>query len=194
MDRWIQGETGFLQEKINSYLLQYWQELHLVPGSQVFVPLCGKSSDMLWLLKQYYWVLGVELSAVAVQEFFNVNGYSPQHEIKGKFDRYEINDISILCGNFFDLEEDDLIKVNAVFDRASMVALPLEIRGHYVHHLLNTLPPATKILLITFDYPQSEMSGPPFAVSPKEVETLYQNYAEIRMLAQVDVLEQNPHF
>ena len=194
LDRWINGETGFHQEEVNLYLRQYWRELHLPQGSKVFVPLCGKSSDMLWLRKQEYSVLGVELSTIAIQEFFNENGYSPHHVISENFDRFEANDISILCGDFFGLEKDDLIKVRAVFDRASMVALPLELRKRYVHHLINTLPPATKILLITFDYPQSEMEGPPFAVSPLEVQRLYQNYAEIRLLAQVDVLAENPRF
>ncbi|MBA3755696.1 MAG: thiopurine S-methyltransferase [Nitrosomonas sp.] len=194
LDRWVQGEIGFHQEEINPYLRQYWNELHLDHGNNVFVPLCGKSSDMLWLRKQGYKVLGVELSAVAIKEFFKENGFSPYHEINGKFDRFEVNDISLLCGNFFDLEKDDLKNVSAVFDRASMVALSLEMRERYVSHLLNTLPPATKILLITFDYPQSEMAGPPFAVSTLEVETLFQNYAEIRLLAQVDVLAHNPRF
>jgi len=75
-----------------------------------------------------------------------------------------------------------------------MVALPPEMRERYVEHLVSILPPATNILLITFDYPQSEMPGPPFAVSSSEVETLYRKHAEIRLLAQMDVLAQNPRF
>jgi thiopurine S-methyltransferase len=84
--------------------------------------------------------------------------------------------------------------VNAVYDRASMVALPAAMRERYVRHLVNVLPPATRILLITFDYLQAEMSGPPFAVSVSEVESLYREYAEVRLLAQVDVLADNPRF
>jgi thiopurine S-methyltransferase len=81
-----------------------------------------------------------------------------------------------------------------VYDRASLVALSPDIRAHYTFHLLSILPPGTQILLITFDYPQQEMPGPPFAVSPGEVEALYRGRAEIRLLAQLDVLEQNPRF
>lgn len=194
LSRWKQGEIGFHQNEINPYLRQYWQMLHLAHGSKIFIPLCGKSSDMLWLHERGHSVLGVELSAIAVQAFFVENRFSPLHVTSGKFDRFEINGINILCGNFFDLGEDDLAKVNAVYDRASLVALPSEMRKYYVQHLLRILPSATKILLITFDYPPAEMSGPPFAVSPGEVEMLYQEHAEIRLLARLDVLAQNQRF
>lgn len=194
LDRWKHGDIGFHQNEINPYLCQYWQELHLAHGSEVFVPLCGKSRDMLWLREQKHSVLGVELSAIAVQEFFKENGLLPHHAISGKFDRFDANGINILCGDFFDLSKNDLAKVSAVYDRASLVALPPEMRRRYVSHLLSILPPTTKILLITFDYPQAEMSGPPFAVSPGEVEALYQEHAEIRLLARLDVLAQNQRF
>jgi thiopurine S-methyltransferase len=97
-------------------------------------------------------------------------------------------------GDFFDLCREDLSNVNSVYDRASMVALPPEMRERYTQHLVNILKPGTQILLITFDYPQAEMKGPPFSVSVKDVEALYSSYAEIRMLAQEDVLAQNPRF
>lgn len=194
LNRWKQGEIGFHQYEINPYLRQYWPKLHLAHSGEVFVPLCGKSRDMLWLREQGHAVLGVEISGIAVQSFFEENGLLPHHVVSGKFDRIEVNGLSILCGNFFDLSKDDLAEVNAVYDRASLVALPPDMRERYVQHLLNILPAATQILLITFDYPQAEMPGPPFAVSPGEVETLYQKHAEIQLLAQMDVLTQNPRF
>ena len=194
LERWEREEIGFHQNEINPYLRQYWQELHLTHGSEVFVPLCGKSRDMLWLRKQGYSVLGVELSAIAVQAFFKENGYAPNHVASEKFDCCEADGIRILCGDFFDFGKDDLAKVSAVYDRASLVALPPGMRERYACHLMSILPSATQILLITFDYPQPEMAGPPFAVSAGEVEALYREHAEIRLLAQLDVLAQNPRF
>ena len=194
LERWERQEIGFHQNGINPYLCQYWQELHLARDSEVFVPLCGKSSDLLWLRQQGHPVLGVELSAIAAQAFFEENGYTPHHAADGKFECYEADRIRILCGDFFDLCKGDLANAGAVYDRASLVALPPDMRERYVRHLVGTLPPATQILLITFDYPQPEMPGPPFAVSPAEVETLYRPHAEIRQLAQLDVLAQNPRF
>lgn len=194
LERWEREEIGFHQNEINPCLCEYWRELHLDRGSEVFVPLCGKSRDMNWLSKQGHKVLGVELSAIAAQAFFSENGYTPQHAASGKFESYEANDIGILCGDFFDLSKDDLKKVNALYDRASLIALPPDMRERYVQHMVSILPPATQILLITVNYPQREMTGPPFAVSSGEVEALYNAHAEVRLLAKRDVLAQNPRF
>lgn len=194
LERWQRAEIGFHQSEINPYLLRHWHALQVKPGSQVFVPLCGKSLDMLWLRQQGHDVLGVELSPIAVRDFFVENGMTPTHVAGSPFERCEAQDIRILCGDFFDLTRADMAQVGAVYDRASLVALPLEMRAHYAHHLLHILPPGTPMLLVTFDYPQQEMAGPPFAVSPQEVRALYGDHAEVRLLAQEDVLEQNPRF
>lgn len=194
LERWDKEEIGFHQNEFNPYLLQYWQELQLVQNSKVFVPLCGKSHDMIWLQQQGHTVLGIELSSIAVQALFKEYGQLAQHSSHGKLDRSEVNGISILCGDFFDLSKNDMVHVGAVYDRASLIALPPEMREHYARHLVSILPPATKILLITTDYPQPEMSGPPSAVSVGEVEALYRDHAEVRLLTQRDVLAQNPRF
>ncbi|MCX7193130.1 MAG: thiopurine S-methyltransferase [Proteobacteria bacterium] len=194
LERWEREETGFHQGEINPYLRQYWEELHQPEGGEVFVPLCGKSLDMLWIRSQGYSVFGVELSSIAVQAFFEESGYIPQQTAVEKFACCEADRIRILCGDFFDLEPEDLTKVHTVYDRASMVALPPEMRKRYVQHLVNILPAATQIFLITFDYPQAEMQGPPFAVSVGEVEALYSEYADIRLLAHGDALADNPRF
>lgn len=194
LERWVRAEIGFHQNEINPYLLQYWPELHRAGSGEVFVPLCGKSLDMVWLRQQGIAVLGVELSPIAVQDFFRENGKAPSHTSSGKFVCCEADGIRILCGDFFDLSQADLAQVGVVYDRASLVALPPEMRERYARHLVSILPSATQILLITFDYPQAEMDGPPFAVSVGEVEALFRDYAEVRLLAQQDVLAQNPRF
>jgi thiopurine S-methyltransferase len=193
-ERWERQEIGFHQNETNPFLAQHWQELRLAPGTKVFVPLCGKSLDMLWLRGHGHAVLGVELSAIAAQAFFRENGCLPRRATSGNFESYEADDIRILCGDFFELGKDDLKGVSAVYDRASMVALPPGMRERYVRHLLGILPPATKMLLLTFDYPQREMPGPPFAVSAEEVESLYKGRADIRLLAQHDTLDLNARF
>lgn len=194
LERWERSEIGFHQNEINSYLLRYWPELSCSRDGEVFVPLCGKSRDMVWLRQQGCTVLGVELSAIAVQDFFKENGKSPAQTVSGKFEICEEDGIRILCGDFFDLTKEDLANVSAVYDRASLVALPPDMRERYVRHLVDILPRKTQILLVTFDYPQAEMDGPPFAVSVKEVEALYGKYADVRLLAQVNALAQNPRF
>lgn len=194
LSRWEREETGFHQAEVNPYLRKHWRELNLPENSAVFVPLCGKSHDMIWLQQQGHPVLGVELSAIAVQSFFNENGFIPHHDTTEKFNCCEAGRIRILCGDFFDLCKDDLADVRAVYDRASLIALPPDMRERYIEHLMRTLPVAANILLVTLDYPQSEMQGPPFAVSSAEVETLFGKHAEVRLLEQTDVLSQNPRF
>ena len=194
VERWERQETGFHQGDINPYLKRYWPELNLARGSEIFVPLCGKSRDMSWLREQGYGVTGIELSDIAVRAFFVENGHVPHRDTCGRFDRYEAEGIRLLCGDFFDLGRDDLANVTAVYDRASLVALPVEMRRRYVRHMADILPSATQILLVTFDYRQTEMPGPPFAVSPDEVQALYRDYAGIHLLEQSDVLAQNPNF
>ncbi|MEW5905051.1 MAG: thiopurine S-methyltransferase [Pseudomonadota bacterium] len=194
LERWERAEIGFHQDEVNPYLLQYWPELQAAQGGEVFVPLCGKSLDMLWLRQQGYAVLGVELSPIAVRDFFAENGLALTHASAGQFDQCEAEGIRILCGDFFELTREHLAQVRAVYDRASLVALPPEMRARYARHLAELLPPGTPVLLVTFDYPQDEMNGPPFAVSVDEVQALYGAYAEVRLLAQVDILEREPRF
>lgn len=194
LERWERQEIGFHQDEINPHLIEHWQELAPAPGATVFVPLCGKSRDMLWLRRRGHAVRGVEISPIAARAFFEENGYEPRHLTSDRHEHYEADDIRIYCGDFFDLGKDDLKGVGAVYDRASLVALPPEMRQRYADHLVEILPPGTKILLLTFDYPQAEMPGPPFAVSPDEVQALYGDRAEVRLLAQHDTLSQHPRF
>ena len=194
LERWERAEIGFHQDEINPYLVHYWPSLGANPDSTVFVPLCGKSRDMVWLRSQGHPVLGVELSPVAVRSFFAENGLDPVTSIHGNFDQCEAGHIRILCGDFFDLALDDLREVKAVFDRASLVALPPEMRTQYVSHMLKILPQGTQILLITFEYDQSRMSGPPFAVTREEVHALYEKAASVELLAHIDTLDDNQRF
>jgi thiopurine S-methyltransferase len=194
LERWERAEIGFHQNEINPYLRRFWSELNVAKGGEVFVPLCGKSLDMVWLRQRGNFVLGVELSTIAVKDFFHEQGQSPERVSGGRFDNYIADGICLACGDFFDLSKADMAQVGAVYDRASLVALPPDMRERYARHLASILPRGTRILLVTFDYPQTEMPGPPFAVSVSEVQALYGKYAEVKLLAQEDVLEQNPRF
>ncbi|MHB1115634.1 thiopurine S-methyltransferase [Sideroxydans sp.] len=194
LERWERAEIGFHQNDINPYLQQFWPTLKSAQDGDVFVPLCGKSLDMLWLRGQGHRVLGVELSAIAVRDFFSEQGKSPAHTHSEKFECCEADGIRILCGDFFDLRKEDMERVNAVYDRASLVALPADMRERYAQHLAEILPSGTQVLLVTFDYPQEEMPGPPFAVSVEQVRALYEQYAKIDLLKQVDILDREPRF
>ncbi len=194
LERWERQEIGFHQGEVNPYLIKYWARANPAHSGKVFVPLCGKSQDLIWLRNYGQQVLGVELSPLAVESFFSENGYSPITTRIHNFQQCAADDLKLLCGDFFDLTADILEDTVAVFDRASLVALPPEMRSRYAKHLVEILPPLAKILLITFEYDQMRMPGPPFAVTQDEVDALYGQYAEIELLESISVLEDNPHF
>ncbi|MGZ5008670.1 MAG: thiopurine S-methyltransferase [Methylobacter sp.] len=192
--RWQQNQIGFHSREVNPYLQRYWPALGIKPNSRVLVPLCGKSNDMLWLLAQGYQVVGVELSPLAVEAFFSDNGLRPVQRRQGDFLISESDGLQIFCGDFFALQPADLGRIDAVYDRAALVALPDDMRIDYAAHLSNLLTPGVKMLLVAFDYPQHEMAGPPFSVPNAEVEKLYRSWCDVELLADEDVLEREPHF
>ena len=192
--RWQQDQIGFHLNSVNSHLLNHWLNLDLVPGSTVFVPLCGKSLDLVWLANQGHHVLGVECSEQAVKAFFSGNKLPVQQaEYKG-FHVYNSDRITILQGDFFDLDASLLEDVNAVYDRASLIALPESMRDQYARQLQDILPSAAQLVLITLMYDQSLMPGPPFSVSEDEVSRHYAHRYSISLLYQEDILLQEPRF
>ena len=191
--RWENDKIGFHLGQVNPYLVQYWPDLGLHVGSRVFVPLCGKSLDMLWLAEQGHDVIGVEISPIAVRAFFEDNQLNPEVTQQGAFEIWSVDQITILLGDYFELSPAQLGEVEAVYDRASLVALPQEMRPDYVDHL-NALCPSVPRLLITLDYDQACMGGPPFAVSNEEVQELYQDRSSLVLLEDSDVLAANERF
>lgn len=193
-ERWQRGELGWHLEGVNPLLERYWSRLGVDAGATVLVPLCGKSHDLLWLARLGHPVIGVELSAIATEAFFAESGLIPAVVENPPFRRYRADALEILCGDFFDLEPEHLPVVGAVYDRAALVALPEDLRSRYVAHLKALLPGAKKSLVISFDYPQHEMEGPPFSVGAEQVEKYFGASHQIEVLAVTDALAENPRF
>lgn len=191
--RWEQNRIGFHLDQVNPWLVEYWPSLGLHAGSRVFVPLCGKSLDMLWLAEQGHDVVGVEINPIAVRAFFEENDLQPRVEAAGPFEIWSVEQITLLLGDYFELQPAQLGEVSAVYDRASLVALPEDMRRDYVAHL-DALAPGVPRLLITLDYAQDRAEGPPFAVSDEEVRDLYANHGSLTRLAAVDILDANPRY
>lgn len=192
--RWQQNQIGFHSADIHTYLQTYWSSLAIAPNSRVLVPLCGKSNDMLWLLAQGYQVVGVELSPIAVEAFFSDNGLVPIVRQQGGYSISEVEGLQIFCGDFFALTTSLLGKVDAVYDRAALVALPAEMRADYVASLAELLEPQTQMLVISFDYCQENMQGPPFSVNQQAIEQLYLSWCQINRLASDNIVDKEPHF
>lgn len=178
---WRDRNTDFHQKAVNPHLVRFWSGLGLAPAARVFVPLCGKSLDMLWLAQQGHAVIGVELSPLAVRAFFRENRMQPTRRRVGAFMLWEHGRIAILCGDFFQLAAGDLGNIAAVFDRAALTALPDDLRAAYLLHLRRIVPAACRILLLTAEEPEAwETADQPFAVAA-EITTLYADAYDIRL-------------
>lgn len=192
-NRWENELTGFHLDEVNPHLKANWSLLKLDKNARIFVPLCGKTLDLIWLAEHGFQVVGVELSVLAAEAFFAENNLVAQQSQVDGFTLWQSENISIFCGDFFNLSTNILGKVDAVYDRASLIALPPAMRQDYATKLMDLTQSASK-LLITLEYDQSKMDGPPFSVSKSEVETLYQELYEVKQHVAQDVLDENERF
>jgi thiopurine S-methyltransferase len=193
-ERWRAGQIGFHQSAVDRYLSRYWPELRLTSGGRVFVPLCGKSLDLLWLLERGHDVAGVELSAVALESFCMEHGVPAKRRIVDGFDVYESVNLRLYRGDFFALTPELLGPVAAVYDRAALISWRPELRAAYVDHATALTGPGTQTLLVTLEYAQAQMKGPPFSVVADNVERLYARNHAIKELSRQDILAREPRF
>ena len=192
--RWRDNQIGFHQERPTPLLAEHWPSLDVAPGAQVFVPLAGKSLDLLWFAAQGYRVLGVELSQLAVGQFFAEHGLTPESSESRYGRHYRAGEVELICGDAFALDAEALAGCDAVFDRAALIALPPDMRPRYVRELYARLPHGCRGLLITLEYPPGEKQGPPFAVPEAEVRELYARDWDVEVLERRDILAQQPGF
>ncbi len=174
LDKWQKNDIGFHASEVEPLLVKYFSDI--TPGV-VFVPLCGKSLDLLWLAHKGWQVVGVEASPLACRAFFEENKIEFTERAEGSFTFFQSERIRLWCGDFFKLTPEHLICVSAVYDRAALIALPPEVRVMYVAHLSKIIgsAPSIRMLLITLEYLQEKVSGPPFSVEASEVQRLYGN-------------------
>jgi thiopurine S-methyltransferase len=170
--RWQNNQIGFHEGRPNALLVAHFAALGTPAGGRIFVPLCGKSHDMHWLRTQGFTVVGAELSRLAVEQFFAELGLTPMIAPAGRLERFEAEGVTLFVGDIFDLDHDALCPVDAVYDRAALVALPVQLRERYAAHLIVLTSPAPQ-LLVTFEYDQARQPGPPFCVPEAEVRALY---------------------
>lgn len=184
--RWEKNEIGFHNKTANSLLIKYFNYLDLTEGKRIFVPLCGKSKDIIWLAEKGHKVVGIELSKIAVDQFFNEHNLAPTISSMGTLIVYSTENITIFIGNIFDLSKEKLGPIDAIYDRAALVALPEIMRAQYTAHVIEITNHA-KQLLISFEYDQSKLPGPPFSISDSLLASYYQSTYELVILASLDV-------
>ena len=193
-ERWARDEIGFHKDSYNAHMTEFLHRLALPSGSHILVPLCGKSLDLLWLHQRGYRVSGIEISSKAIEDFFGENELEYEQSEVGGMARYRHGSLELWCTDFFTADFSMMGKIDGVYDRAALVALPSPMRNDYVSCLLGALQPHTAMLVVTLDYPQEEMNGPPFSVPPCEVERLYHAHCSVDEIHAENCLASEPRF
>ena len=186
--RWQKNDIGFHMTDPHHFLQKFFPLLQTQPTDSVFVPLCGKSPDLVWLHEQGLNIVGIELSRIAVEAFFSENDLPGEWATEAGSPCFCARGYKIYCGDFFELTTAELGGACTLYDRGSLVALPAEMRTRYAAHLAALLASGSRVLSISYMYNQTEASGPPFSVSQKELETLFSEDFQIETLVEEDVL------
>lgn len=194
LERWKNGETGWHLPNAHPLLVEFWETLAVPPPAMVFLPLCGKTPDLAWLAARGHRVVGCELSRLAVESWFAEQGIEPDIAAVDELVRYRGAGVELWCGDFFALRPEYLAGVAALYDRAALIALPAEQRVRYVEHLTRLFPLPIPALVISLDYPQQQMDGPPFAISAEELSGHFTRTHRIDTLADIDALIDSPRF
>jgi len=189
---WETGDTKFHSAKITPELIKYLPKTRIKPGECVLVPLCGKSKDMFWLAEQGYQVIGVELSSKACEEFFIDHGLQPQITKEKRFIKYHYQNITLLCGDFFDLKNEDIPDIKLIYDWKALIALPPKIQKKYVAHLMHCVDNQADMLLLSIDSPD-KINGAPYPITPQEINKLFSHYFMIQLLENKVIAELAEH-
>ncbi len=191
LERYQSNRIGFHQPEGNPWLRAFVDRLP--PQGRVLVPLAGKTPDMRFLAEQGHFVVGVEFVEEAVRAFFDEQGLTPMEEGSDKDPRvFRAGPIRIFARDFFTLSPAEVGPVDSVYDRASMVALSPDERKRYAAHLTSLIPEKAPILLVSFEYDQTQMSGPPFSVPVEELDRHFPD-ANFELLHEHDAIDKAQH-
>ena len=194
LDRWKEDRIGFHESSVNRHLQDWFPRLAPAAGSGVFLPLCGKALDIQWCAQQGYQVIGIELSQLAIEAFFAENSIEFERRQDERFVRYQAENITLLQGDFFDLTGADLQHCRLVYDRAALIAMEGDDRLRYYDHMLSIVPEGCDMLLISLEYDQAEMRGPPFSVPTDEIMQHYREAFSIQLLESSSIIDERPRW
>lgn len=190
LERWERNEISFHRTSTHPALTTYWHQIAVDHHAPVFVPLCGKSRDLLWLSQYGHRVVGIEFSAKAISEFFLEWGRNPERKENSIMTCWQAKKIGIVQGDFFEYYPEKPFQY--FYDRAALVALPERMRARYLDHLAGCLAPKSSGLLVTLEYDQKRMDGPPFSVTRNELSS--KSKLNFEQLASQNVISEYPHF
>jgi thiopurine S-methyltransferase len=195
VNAWADGRTNFHQITANPWLQLGLSELKSTP-KRALVPLCGKTIDLLTLAQKGIEVVGVEIAAQAVDEFFRENKLTPGISKEGAYSAYRVPGLTILSGDFFEIESwpDYNEGFDFIYDRAALIALPLELRTRYLKVIKSLITDQTRYLVDFISYDGPLDLGPPFSVSPDEIIEFFKDFRKIKKLKEDQRQAIHPRF
>lgn len=194
LDRWREDRIGFHEASVNRHLQNWFPRMAPAAGGKLFLPLCGKALDILWCAQQGYEVVGIELSPIAIEAFFEENSIAFERSASDRFEIYRAENITLLQGDFFELSARDLQGCKLVYDRAALIAMHGDNRLRYYEQMLTILPRDCDMLLIALEYDQQEMQGPPFSVPTDEIVRNYREHFSIKLLESNSIIDERPRW
>ncbi len=174
-DAWDAGVVASRLKRADNTLEMHWSAVDAAPSSRVLVPLCGKSGDLKWLAERGYAPVGVEVSEIPCREFFAEAGVEPDQIPHGRFVAWRGAGVTILQGDFYDLEE----SFDVAVDRGGLVAVAPPTRARYATHLNARLTLGAPILLVVIEFDPALRNGPPYPVFPDEMRRLFPGAVEL---------------
>ena len=172
---WERNALGFHQSDVHPLLVEYFTSLALPSDRHVFVPLCGKTLDMVYLAQSMQ-VTGNEISDIACRDFFLDNNLEFKSQTLGAFKHYSCQQLALWQGDFFKLSSKAIDTVDWLYDRAALIALPIAMQQRYVAHLKSFFSSHTRLFLVTVEFPTMQLSGPPFSVNSSTVKALFSGF------------------
>ena len=194
LERWQKDHIGFHEGSVNTHLEKHISGFNLNPGDRVFMPLCGKAHDIAWLAMQGFEVIGVEIAGMAIEAFFSEFNMQYQQFQSDRFIMRKSDNIILFEGDYFDLQSEDIAGCKLVYDRAALIAIDESNRMRYSAHMRAITPDDCDMLLVTLDYDQAQMAGPPFSVSQEEVIQHYRSEYKIELLENIEVVDEQPRW
>ena len=180
LDRWEADQIGFHEAEGNSKLPQFWSTQN--KGQQeICVPLCGKTLDLRYL-SNFGHVTGFELSPIAIRDFFREWSVTPVESDRFGLRCLSARGVSLIEADFLALPTAFYESFTHIYDRAAMIALPPRLRGSYTQQIHRLLARGGEALVLTIEYPNGEIPGPPFSIDPIEIERFYRDGFEIAHL------------
>ncbi|KAM8966240.1 thiopurine S-methyltransferase-like [Pelodytes ibericus] len=197
MARWEKRIIGFHEANVHVLLAEFVDDMvNNRKQIRILFPLCGKAVDMKWLADMGHTIVGIDVSEIAIKEFFAENNIPYVEEdvpgISGaKVFKSTSGNISLYCCSIFNINDSIVGKFDGIWDRGAMVAINPCDRQRYVSLIISLMAKDCHYLLVTVEFEPKLHAGSPFYVPDEDLETMLGSLCSYKCLKTIDALSDN---